>query len=102
MGEKRYMAENATLMLHDASSFSFGKVEEIKSDTKELERLNTLIFNLLAQNCDQKNDYFLKLIHEKGHADWFLTAKESKKHKICTHIGIPEMKIEVSVKYSFA
>lgn len=101
MGQERYMAENATLMLHDVSSFSFGKTEEIKADAKETERLNELIFKLIAKNCGHKDDYFTKLVHEKGHADWFLTAKEAKKHNLCTVIGVPEFTVEVGVKYKF-
>ncbi len=101
MGKNRYMAENATLMLHDVSSFAFGKVEEIKSDAQESDRLNKLIFKKLANNCGHKDDYFLDLIHQKGHADWYLTPKECKKHKICTHISIPEMKIKVDLSYEF-
>lgn len=101
MGQSRYMAENATLMIHDASTWTFGKSEEIKSDSKEVERLNNLIFKLLAKNCGQKDDYFLKIVHEKGHADWYITSKSAKKHKLCTHIGIPELTVEVSVNYNF-
>ena len=101
MGEKRYMSEHATLMLHDAATMTGGKIEEIKADAKECDRLNKLIFNLLAQNVGHKDDYFYNLIHEKGHADWFLTSKEAKKHKICTDIGIPEMRVQVKVDYQF-
>jgi len=102
MGQQRYMAENATLMLHDASMMTGGKNEEIKSDAKELDRLNTLIFKLIAKNCGQKDGFFIKLVHEKGHADWYLTAKDAKKYKICTNIGIPEMSVDVSVNYFFS
>lgn len=102
MGERRYMAEKATLMLHDVASFSYGKVEELKSSTNESDRLNNLVFKLIAKNCEQKEDYFLKLIHEKSHADWFLTPKEAKKHKLCTHIGMPQLKVEVKVNYDFS
>lgn len=101
MGHFRHMAEYSTIMLHDASMMTGGKTEEIKADAKEIERLNNLIFRIIAKNCGQKDDYFTKLVHEKGHADWFFTAKEAKKHKICTNIGIPEFKIEVSVNYQF-
>jgi len=101
MGNQRYMAENATLMLHDASMFAFGKTEEIKSDAKEIERLNNLIFRLIAKNTGQKPDYFLELIHHKGHADWYLPAKEAKKHKLCTQIGVPQLVTEVTVNYQF-
>lgn len=101
MGKTRWMSEHSTLMLHDAATWTGGKTEEVKSDAKELERLNKLIFSLLAENCCQPDDYFDKIIHEKGHADWFLTSKEAKKHKICTHIGIPELRLDVKVSYTF-
>lgn len=101
MGHTRHMAEHATLMLHDAATWTGGKTEEIKADAKELERLNNLIFRMIARNCGQKDDFFLKMVHEKGHADWFLTAKEARKYKLCTNVGIPELTIEVSVNYKF-
>lgn len=101
MGQNRYMAENATLMLHDVSSFTFGKIEEMKSDAQEADRLNKLIFKKLANNCGHKDNYFLDLIHQKGHADWYLTPKECKKHKICTHTSVPEMKIKIDLSYEF-
>lgn len=101
MGETRWMAEDATLMLHDASTWSGGKIEEVKADAKELDRLNNLIFKKIAKNCGQKDDYFLNLLHEKGHADWFLTSKDSKRHKLCTNIGIPEYSIQVDVTCTF-
>jgi len=101
MGETRWMSEHATIMLHDASMGTEGKTEEIKSDANELERLNKLIFKLVAQNCEQPEDYFEKIVHQKGHADWYLTSKEAKKHKLCTHIGIPELSVKVSVSYNF-
>lgn len=101
MGKTRWMSEHATIMLHDASMGTEGKTEEIKSDANELERLNKLIFKLVAQNCEQPEDYFEKIVHQKGHADWYLTAKDAKKHKLCTHIGIPELSVKVSVSYNF-
>jgi ATP-dependent Clp protease, protease subunit len=101
MGHQRWMAENATLMLHDAATTTGGKIEEIKADAKECDRLNKLIFKLIGENCGQKDDYFYNMIHQKGHADWFLTAKDAKKHKICTHIGTPQLQAKIKVEYSF-
>jgi ATP-dependent Clp protease protease subunit len=101
MGKERYMAEHATLMLHDASSVAAGKSEEVKADARELERLNDLIFKLLAENCGVKDDYYLKLLHEKGHADYYLDAKKAKKHKLCTQIGVPELHTKIEVTHTF-
>lgn len=101
MGSQRYMSSTATLMIHDVSTLSWGKIEEIKSNTKEAERLQNLIFSLIAKNVGKEDDYFLKILHEKGHAEWYLNAKESKKHNLCTHIGIPEFTTEITFSQKF-
>ena len=102
MGQKRFMAQNSTLMLHDAATYTGGKIEEIKADAKECDRLNKLIFGLIAKNVGQKENYFYNMIHEKGHADWFITSKQAKKHKLCTDIGVPALKVKISVDYEFS
>jgi ATP-dependent protease ClpP protease subunit len=98
----RYMAPHATLMIHEVSSFQFGKVEDLKADVDETDRLNTYIFELLSKSCGKPKDYFLDIIHEKGHADWYLTAKEAKKHNLCNHISLPSFNVKVSVDYKFS
>jgi ATP-dependent Clp protease protease subunit len=97
----RYMDADATVMIHDVSSMEHGKVEEIKASAEETERLNQKIFHMMAENCAQNKDYFLDIVHEKGHADWFLEADECKKHNLANHLKIPELKIETKVKFDF-
>lgn len=93
----RYMAQDATVMIHDVSSGGFGKVEELKADAAEAERLDQKIFKMMAQNCGKKDDYFKKIVHKKGHADWFLDAEECKKHNICNHIRVPAFTVSIDV-----
>ena len=95
---RRYMDPHATVMIHDVSSMEYGKVEEIKASAEETERLNQLVYKMMAKNCGHPDDYFLELVHEKGHADWFLDAKESKKHGLANHLRLPTLEIDVSVK----
>lgn len=97
----RYMAPHGTLMIHEVSSFQYGKVEDLKVDAEEADRLNDLIFKLMAKNCGKGEDYFLDIIHEKGHTDWFLTPKEAKKHNLVNHIKVPEMHVDVVVNMLF-
>jgi hypothetical protein len=66
---------------------------------EETNRLNNHLFTMLAQHCNLKDQYFIDLIHQKGHADWYLNAKEAKKHKLCTHIKIPTLNVKVSVNF---
>lgn len=93
----RFMDKDATLMIHDVSSFAFGKVEELKSDVRESERLNKRVYEMMAINCGKDKDYFTKIIHDKGHADWFLDAEEAKVHNLIDEIRVPELIIKATV-----
>jgi len=97
----RYMDPDATVMIHDVSSLAIGKVEEIKADAEEVERLNQKVYKMMAKNCGHHEDYFLDLVHEKGHADWFLEADECLKHNLTNHLHVPELKIEAKVTFDF-
>ena len=95
----RYIAPYATIMIHDAASGVWGKVEEVKSDAKETERLNDLGYEILAKNCGKPKDYFKNIVHEKGHADWFIDANEALKHNLANHIGIPTFSVTARLDF---
>ena len=97
----RYVDPDATVMIHDVSSMNWGKVEEIKSSAEETERLNKKVYQMMAENCGKHKDYFLEIIHEKGHADWFLEADECIKHNLANHTHIPAFKIRTRVNFEF-
>jgi hypothetical protein len=56
---------------------------------------------MMARNCGKKDDYFLKKVHTKGHADWFLDAAECKKHGLTNQLRIPKLSISVAVDIDF-
>lgn len=97
----RFMDPNATLMVHDVSSAEMGKVEEVKAGAAESERLNAVIYKMMARNCGKKDDYFLKIVDQKKHADWFLDAEEALKHGIANQLRVPKLSIDVSVSIEF-
>ena len=97
---KRYMDPDATLMVHDVSSGAFGKVEEIKADAKEVDRLNKKVYEMMARNCGKPSDYFLKLVHERGHADWYLDGQEAKSHNIANELRVPTLTCKVELTYT--
>ena len=102
-GEKglRFMDPDATVMIHDVSSMEYGKVEDIKASADETERLNQKVYTMMARNCGKKDDYFLKLVHKKGHADWFLDSAACKKHGLADQIRVPKFNITISVDIDF-
>lgn len=93
----RFMDKDATVMIHDVSSMDWGKVEELKAGAAEADRLNQKIYTMMARNCGKKDDYFLKIVDKKKHADWFLDAEECKKHGMANQLRLPTMTVEVSV-----
>jgi ATP-dependent protease ClpP protease subunit len=97
----RYMDPNATVMIHEVSAMAWHKVEEMKASTAEADRLNKKIFHMMAENCGHNREYYLDIVHERGHADWFLEADECKKHNLANHLRVPELKIETRVKFDF-
>ena len=97
----RYVDPDATLMIHDVSSMKWGKVEEVKAGAEETERLNQKVYQMMAENCGQHANYFLDIIHERGHADWFLEAGEALEHNLANQVGMPELKIKTSVSFEF-
>ena len=97
----RFMDPDATVMIHDVSSMDMGKVEELKAGAAEADRLNNIVYTMMAQNCGKKDDYFLKIVDKKKHADWFLDSAETKKHGLANHLRVPNIRISVSVDIDF-
>jgi len=93
----RFMDPNATLMIHDVSSMDFGKVEELKASAAEADRLNEIVYKMMARNCGKKDDYFMKIVDKKKHADWFLDAKEAKQHGLANQLRLPKLDIKIHV-----
>ena len=93
----RFMDPDATLMIHDVSSMAWGKVEELKGGAAEADRLNKIVYTMMARNCGKKDDYFLKEVHKRGHADWFLNATQAKKKGLANQLRVPKLHFKVSV-----
>jgi len=97
----RFMDRHATIMIHDVSSGARGKIEEIKADAKEGDRLNQTLYKEMAANCGKEPDFFLKQIHDRSHADWYLDAEETLSIGLANHLHVPELKLHINVDYSF-
>ena len=94
----RYMDPYATVMIHDVSAGAIGKIEELKANSEEANRLNEQVFKMMAQNIGKSDKYFLKRIHEKGHADWYLTPQDCKKINLANHLRVPVLNIKINVE----
>ena len=75
---KRFILPNATVMIHQPSSGTRGKVTDQEIDLRESLRIKRLLEEIMAKNTGQK----VEKIHEDLERDKWLTAAEAKKYGI--------------------
>ena len=51
----------------------------------------------LARNCGKKDDYFMKIVDRKKHADWFLDSDEAKKHGLANQLRVPSVRVTIDI-----
>lgn len=79
---KRSILPNATVMIHQPSSGTKGKVTDQEIDLKESLRVKHLLESIMAKNTGQKQSK----IHEDMERDKWLNAEEAKKYGIVDDI----------------
>ena len=79
---KRFALPNATIMIHQPSSGTRGKVTDQEIDLRESLRIKKLLETIMAKNTGQK----LEQIHLDMERDKWLTAQEAKKYGIIDEI----------------
>lgn len=75
---KRFLLPNSTVMIHQPSSGTRGKVTDQEIDLKESLRLKDLLEKIMAKNTGQKQTQ----IHDDMERDRWLTADQAKKYGI--------------------
>lgn len=75
---KRFILPNSTVMIHQPSSGTRGKVTDQEIDLRESLRIKKLLESIMAKNTGQK----IEKIHEDMERDKWLTADEAKKYGI--------------------
>lgn len=79
---KRSILPNATVMIHQPSSGTRGKVTDQEIDLRESLRIKKLLEGIMAKNTGQKPEK----IHEDMERDKWLTASEAKKYGIVDNV----------------
>jgi len=79
---KRSLLEHATVMIHQPSSGTRGKVTDQEIDLQESLRVKKLLEQIMAKNTGQKP----QKIHDDMERDKWLTAEEAKKYGLVDEI----------------
>lgn len=75
---KRFLLPNSTVMIHQPSSGTRGKVTDQEIDLKESIRVKHLLESIMARNTGQKRER----IHSDMERDYWMDASEAKKYGI--------------------
>lgn len=73
---KRYLLPNSTVMIHQPSSGTRGKVTDQEIDLQESLRVKKLLEEIMAKNTGKK----LEIVHEDMERDRWMTADEAAKY----------------------
>lgn len=79
---KRFLLPHATVMIHQPSAGTRGKVSDMEIDLKEGIRLKKLLNEILAKNTGQK----VETIEKDSDRDNWMTAEEAKKYGLVDKI----------------
>lgn len=83
-GHKVHMAENALLMLHNASVCACGNAKELREQAEMLDKADQAIVATIASRSGiEKEDAAAKYMN---HTDTWLTAAEAKEAGLCDHV----------------
>ncbi len=82
--KKRIMGRNATLLYHEISGFVWDKLEAIKQDLKELERLQKMYDSIIIENSNILQDKLNDYKHIKS--EWYIPAQEALKLGLCHEV----------------
>ncbi len=79
---KRFLLPNATVMIHQPSSGTSGKVTDQEIDLREAIRVKKLLEAIMAKNTGQKPDK----IHVDMERDYWMTSEEAKKYGLIDRV----------------
>lgn len=79
---KRFLLPHATVMIHQPSSGTQGKVTDQEIDLRESLRVKKLLEEIMAKNTGQK----ASKIHEDMERDRWMTASEAKKYGLIDEV----------------
>lgn len=79
---KRFLLPNATVMIHQPSSGTRGKVTDMEIDLKETLRVKHRLIEIMAKNTGQP----LKKMADDMERDYWMDSKESKKYGLVDEV----------------
>lgn len=87
----RFIGPNSYVMIHEVSSFDYGKTEDMKNSVEHTKTLNSKVLQLLAKNSNKTATYIQQQLKKRSNVDWYLDANETKKLGLVDHVSLPHI-----------
>jgi len=97
----RFVSKHSTVMIHDVSAGTWGKVEDMKLSVKEFARLGKLLIGMIEKNIGKSPGYINDILEKKNRGDWYLTPKQCVKHNLANKVGMPKLTVSIKTEMSF-
>jgi ATP-dependent protease ClpP protease subunit len=101
MGDKRYVGKRSRVMFHRIYGGTHGNPDDMKTDTKESERLEKFIFEEVSKNIGKPKGWLFDQLKKNNFSDWYLTADECIENKVATKIGVPQFTFGIETRFSY-
>tara|TARA_B100001094_G_C18188094_1_gene805219 strand:+ start:981 stop:1631 length:651 start_codon:yes stop_codon:yes gene_type:complete len=99
----RFASPLTTIMIHDIhiEGLEGGSVQDIRVESDEMERLNTLMYEEMDTNCKQKQGFFKSLVKERelNNNNWYLNGEEAKAIGLVNELDYPEFIVDLKISY---
>jgi ATP-dependent protease ClpP protease subunit len=82
--KKRISSKNSSFLVHSASSFVFGKINDVTDDVDELKRVDKICKEIYMSSTKLTEEKLQEI--DKYRKDWWMSADEALKYKIITEI----------------
>lgn len=92
----RFAHPDATIMIHQMSTFLYGGMNEIENDVEQSKLLQDRLLNKMAKNIGKKSGYFQGVFKKAAYQDIFMTAEEAKTMGIVNELRLPTIQVVTS------
>lgn len=100
LGQERYMSQNSTIMIHDASHFAWGKTNDVQAVASHVQEIEARAYSILNLAAGKGDTFFQDLVKQNKGSDLYLNAEKALEYGLATQIKIPTTEELLSINNS--
>ena len=97
----RYATPDATILIHEVSSMTYGKSSEVVVEASQVQALTTRLYAILDAGCQQKSGYWEARVHANKHADLYISSAQALEAGLVNGIGLPRYRLHAHLDFQW-